>query len=284
MKRKGFILILLVVLLLPISSVTAFADSGPKPSVTIEFNGLEHKTCYVTLLSIDSSSGPWGPDNAWGEYPAGQGSLKDIFRSYKDKDGFYFLDYVKDCSNNNSFEWTYWPPDEFKLLIYLPETKEFIISKTSYKRYAFHATYTATIKDNSMILEETPATVKEGISFFARVLVTLAIELGIALLFSYSGKRQLLIITLTNIVTQVFLNIILFFVIGPDTNRVIFYFYYLLLEILIFVIEGIAYQLLLPRYALYAENKSKPWAYSFTANLTSFILGILLAQWLPFIY
>ena len=55
---KSFSLILVLcfawTLLLPI---TAFADTGPKPSVTVEF--LEApKGAYVTLLSKESSTGP----------------------------------------------------------------------------------------------------------------------------------------------------------------------------------------------------------------------------------
>ncbi len=38
---------------------TAKADIGPKPSVVIDFNGLDEKTYYATLLSSEKSTDPF---------------------------------------------------------------------------------------------------------------------------------------------------------------------------------------------------------------------------------
>ena len=106
----------------------AYGDTGPKPSVNISFSGLDNVTCYVTLLSKSESTGPysaytidssrWKPENE--DY--------DIFKkflSYEDSDGYYFLQYLKKCSNNSSFSWTYYPPSDFKILIYFPKADAF---------------------------------------------------------------------------------------------------------------------------------------------------------------
>lgn len=283
MKRKLFIIMAIMLLMIPLGGVKVSADIGPKPSVTIEFKGMKNQTYYVTLLSKYDSSGPWSLNSNYKELPSGQHSLNKIFASYQDTDGYYYLSYVKDCTNTNLFEWTYWPPDEFKILLYLPETKEFIVSPESYTRYAFHSTYTATVTGDTILLETSPSTTAEFLALLLRILCTLAIELCLALVFSYCKKQQLIIITLTNIATQLFLNLMLFKIITTDQSWYTFYFYYAVLELCIIVSEGFIYQHLLNRYSLFTESKRHPWLYSLTANIASFFLGLLLSFWIPFL-
>ena len=58
MKSKlTFILVLFLVLLLSMPLVIN-ADTGPKPSVVISFEGLENEKYYVTLLSESPTTGP----------------------------------------------------------------------------------------------------------------------------------------------------------------------------------------------------------------------------------
>ena len=61
MKRKVFAFLLCFVLVMAMP-ITARADMGPKPSVRIEFTGIEGETYYGTLLSKHNST---GPASAW---------------------------------------------------------------------------------------------------------------------------------------------------------------------------------------------------------------------------
>ena len=56
MKRKVFAFLMCFVLVMAMP-ITARADMGPKPSVRIEFNGIEGETYYGTLLSKHNSTG-----------------------------------------------------------------------------------------------------------------------------------------------------------------------------------------------------------------------------------
>ena len=93
-------------------SVCAFADMGPKPSVNVEFTGGQGKEYYVTLLSENDSTGPY--------YTAKQGdimqnkpsniiSAAEKFEEYKDEDGYYFIQYVENCTERNLKYWCIFP-------------------------------------------------------------------------------------------------------------------------------------------------------------------------------
>ena len=284
MKSKLFILFLLVLLLLPFNNQTVSADMGPKPDVSIEVKGLEGQTYYMTLLSKSDSLGPWSVDGEFENAPAHEKPIWEAFKSYQDKDNYNFINYYGNCSDTNNFAWGYWPPDQFKVLIYLPETNTFIVSSSNYERYAFHSNYTATVKDGTIVLEKIKTSTDEFLPFCVRILLTLVIELGIALLFYYRSKKQLGIIAMTNLFTQIILNIILFNMNRTGVSWFGFYLYYLLLEIAILIIEGFAYSLLIPRYAPDTKRRLYPWVYSFVANISSFGLGILLVKWVPGVF
>lgn len=58
MKKKLSLITITVSLMCLLFSFTASADTGPKPSVIITFEGLSDDVCYATLLSYRDSSGP----------------------------------------------------------------------------------------------------------------------------------------------------------------------------------------------------------------------------------
>ena len=129
MAKRLLQLILFVCLL--IAPTTAYADIGPKPSVNIEFEGIDSKY-YVTLLSETKSTGPYSAVDAHLDfdnenYKPGDADY-DIwvkFKDYDDADGYYFLQYFKECTESDLFKWTYYPPHKFKVLIYFPQEDSF---------------------------------------------------------------------------------------------------------------------------------------------------------------
>ena len=131
--KKTARLLLCAFAVLILFPMTARADIGPKPSVVVDFNGLDTQTYYATLLSRQKTTGPYsalGRPRAYQHYDKDDEDY-DIFlrfAEYEDADGYYFLQFFSDCSQTRRFSWTYYPPREFKILLYFPETDRFVVS------------------------------------------------------------------------------------------------------------------------------------------------------------
>lgn len=287
--------ILTVAIVIP---TTAHADIGPKPSVIINFEGLQGQNYYATLLSNVPSTGPhWALEGNDRKARYEQGDQDyDIYLKlleYKDADGFYFLQFFKDCSQTQQFSWTYFPPEKFKILLYFPESNSFIAGDEILERYAFDSYYTATVSNlsvDSMQLGEAGITAhksynarNEMVSLIIRILLTIAIELGIAVIFGFRKKKQFCFIAYVNVATQIALNIALN-ITNYASGAMAFVILYFLLEIVVFIVEGILYSWYLKRHGDTSIPSWKPWAYSLVSNTVSFALGLGLAYWIPGIF
>lgn len=277
---------------------TAYADIGPKPSVTIEFQGFEKEQYYATLLSDTTSSGPHEvlhsiPSNQ--RYHPGDEdyAIWQKFVSYKDKDGFYFLQFFGNCTDTSKFIWGYHPPTRFKILLYFPKQDCFIESKDIYEQYAFHSYYKVTVNDSKELSVEQINEIKatkdydytwELISLFARMIATIAIEVLIALFFGYRTKKDLIIIIIVNLITQGVLNILLNMIHYKQGNFM-FTFDYFWMEALVFIIEAGLYSVLLhnPK-AEETEQRRHASLYALTANTASFFVGLTVAHFVPGIF
>lgn len=138
MKNKRFARIftalLCAVLVVMVFPITASADTGPKPSVRITFENLGEELCYGTLLSSRESTGPasaWNgneEDARHNENPNGQYDWQNFgydvwkaFVDYAENDDFYFLQEAWQVNITKELAWTYYPPEEFKILLYFPK-------------------------------------------------------------------------------------------------------------------------------------------------------------------
>ena len=289
MKRKVFAFLLCFVLVMAIP-ITARADMGPKPSVRIEFTGIEGETYYGTLLSKHKSTGPASAWNGSPEYaqckPGDEGyEIWHKFVEYQDTDGYYFLQEWWDCSETNQLNWTYYPPSPFKILLYFPETDTFYVSPV-YERYAFDSYFTVDLSDNDtdpIMASKSYDYTWEIISLVARIVLTIALELCIALIFGYREKNVLALLAVINIVTQVTLNVTLN-IIHYNSGALTFTFSYVLFEIMVFAIEAIAYAALLKKFSSKEQKKGRAVGYAFIANTASFALGLWLAHIIPGIF
>ncbi|MCT4543766.1 MAG: hypothetical protein N4A63_09505 [Vallitalea sp.] len=297
MKKKISFLLLFFTIIFIIMPTTAYADVGPKASVVIDFEGLEGENYYVTLLSNVSSTGPHSVlDETYNnqryyeedkEY-----SIWEKFLSYEDKDGYHFLQYFENCTDTSEFTWGYYPPSKFKILLYFPEQDSFAVSKDVYEKYAFDSYYKVDAKglkmqsgviNYSIEAEKNYNYTWEIISLVIRIIATIAIEVLIALLFGYRAKKQLLIILVTNVVTQSVLNILLN-IINYHQGSMMFVINYVWKEILVFVIEAFVYSICLHKYG---NGKSKKWIlilYALIANAVSFVGGIFIAYLMPGVF
>ncbi len=313
-------LTLLLCLLILITSLPekAAADTGPKPSVQIEFENMGNELCYVTLLSKEKNVGPhcaWtgSADDALNNKNTAltdDGSEPDwlldyniwkAFAEYKDSDGFYFLQFAEQLPQTRKFNWSYYPPDVFKILLYYPEKNVFVASDIL-ERYAFDSYFTvdmsgvnldmaadsdASATGNRIIAIEAAASYnykKEITALAVRIIITVIVELIIALFFGYRERFQLLLILGANLMTQIVLNVLLNYALYLHGPNIGLRFEYALLEILVFMIEAVIYYILLNRHAKKQKPKSRGVVYAFAANLASFLIGICLMDIIPYFF
>ena len=289
MKRKIFALLLCFVLVMAMP-ITAHADMGPKPSVRIEFTGIEGETYYGTLLSKGKSTGPASAWDGNPEYAYRQPEDADYdiwlkFVEYEDTDGYYFLQWFWECSENNQLNWTYYPPTSFKILLYFPETDTFYVSPV-YERYAFDSYFTVDLSDYAagpMLAEKSYDYTWELISLAARIVLTILLELSLAWIFGFQDRKTLGFLAVVNMITQVTLNVALN-IVNYNSGSMNFVFSYVLYEILVFAVEAVAYTVLMKRITGIQTRKGKTIGYAFVANAASFALGLWLAHVIPGIF
>lgn len=237
------------------------------------------------------------------------------FVEYEDPDGYYFLQEGWNVGKTKEIAWTYYPPDPFKILLYYPETGTFV-SSGIYERYAFDTYYTVDMKgvtmgtveyneelstderakpldsveyDEELSTDERIEAYRsynyrmEVLSLIARIIATIVIETLLALLFGFRNKKQLLLLMGVNAGTQVVLNVLLN-VINYNSGHMAFVFYYVLFELLVFILEALVYGKYMNRLS---ENIKPKWfyaVYALAANGVSFAAGLYVANLMPGIF
>lgn len=287
--KKKLTAFLLCALLFLTFSATAYADFGPKASVQISFTGIEEEIYYGTLLSEHRSTGPssaWDGKTAYHHYRHGEEGkpIWEKFVSYEDEDGFYFLQEWWDCSESNQLLWTYRPPSVYKILLYFPESDSFLVSPI-YEQYAFDSYYTVDLSDLSAPLaaQRSYDYTWELISLAARILLTILLELAVALLFGFREKRLLKFIAAANIATQVILNVALN-IINYHAGSLAYVVGYVLLELIVFVVEAAVFSAMFRRFSEKEIKTGKIIFFALAANVLSFVLGYWLSLLIPGIF
>ena len=107
-------------------------------------------------------------------------------------------------------------------------------------------------------------------TFSLRLILTIFIELVIAVAFLYTRKKELLFILVVNGITQVFLNGLLNLV-GLKIGVFIAIIFYILFELLVTLIEGITYSI-----KFKDKGVLRAFSYAVIANVASFMIGFLL--------
>ncbi len=299
------LLVLLLCFFLCFSPLTAHADTGPKPSVRVLFENMGDELCYGTLLAEQESTGPssvWdghkesARHNGNSEYEVLDYDTWKAFVEYKDSDGYHFLQESWVVSETKELAWTYYPPSRFKILLYYPETETFVVSDI-YERYAFDSYYTvdmAGLDIHSVEQEQSSNDVRidayrsynyriELLSLVARIIVTILIEMGVALLFGFRKKGQLLLLIAVNTATQIILNVLLN-LINYHSGQQAFVIHYVLLELVVFVLEALLYCSLMKKVSETPKKNRFYIFYALVANAASFAIGLWIATVLPGIF
>ena len=114
----------------------------------------------------------------------------------------------------------------------------------------------------------------ETLGLLFRIIATLAIEIGVFYLFKLYTKRNLNIVLIVNLITQVFLNVAVN-VMNYTSGSLSAMFSLFTLEFIILIIEFLAYQFLLKD-----KNRFVIIIYPIIANALSFGLGFILLSYL----
>lgn len=279
MKRiAAIIACLLMLALLP---TAALADMGPKPSVRIGIEGLDPDApCWGTLLSEEAST---GPSRAYDGENARVGEAgEDVWRAfvdYEDPDGYYFLQELWPCSEEGQLWWTYYPPEDFKLLLYFPETGEFV-SSGKCSAYAFTSWFDARLTEGELTLSKSYDYSGAIVNFAVRCALTIALECSAAyFIFRLRTPGRLKAVAAVNVITQLALNLVVN-IIAYFAGSFMIAFRFFLLECLVFAAEGALYDMFFRRSGEPVPVK-RCWALSLVGNLMSYALGLWLAYAVP---
>lgn len=286
MKKKRLLLCALLLALM--LSTTARADSGPKPSIRVRFLGLEEGPCYATLLSKTDGRGPFsvydGENNAAGaQFREENEAVWQALVDYKDPDGFYFLQNFQQVDKTGKFAWTYYPPSTFKILLYYPDSGEFV-SGEILEKFAFHSYYVVRQSDGVLKGEQATEYGWEIISLLIRVALTIGVELLIARWFDMRRRWETRTIVAANLITQTALNVGLYIVGIFALGATAFVCIYAVLEILVFAAEAVTYRHFLQVRMPEGKGARHPVVYALVANAASLGVGLLLAQVFPSIF
>ena len=224
-------------------------------------------------------------DEEYAEYRDSEGYVSNSL--YGSSDYFYFH---QNDTNHTSFVQLWMDiPREFKILLYTSDgiiiTSDLIIME----QYDYRLTYD--LEGVDLSFNQTNVGVISGFNgkpwlnvttwfnFLLRLILTLAIELGLLYLFNFRKKWTFLIILGMNIISQVILNIVLISVYYTSfDNGYAFPVTLIIGEFFVFLGEALFVSILIKEHKL-----GRRIGYSLVANTLSLVIGLLLASWLSFI-
>jgi len=300
---RGFIFIasLLSLFTVFLNPINAKADMGPKQSVEITVNNYDDSYCYAILFSeyngqyYQVAPGQQAIYNAFFEKNELENAVRDIYNAVKEtlppytdeyNKGypFYYVFYISD--EDNMLDCSYMLPEKYFLVLYYPET-DTILRSDFYSNYAFNSYYTVDAsqlnEDGFLVLTEPPK--KEIITknlmplkiaaAVYRLILTLAMEIGLAFAFRIRGKKSLLTVVLTNIATQAVLNVCLFYTSYNYGDGRLYMLEFFAIEFFIFIAEAVVYSIVLKKTNNPPVRVRKAILYSLAANAVTMMAGFI---------
>ena len=246
-------------------------DFGPKPASYVTITGIEGE--YVVAFAATIA-----PPNSY-DYDSlikdeDCSILYNPICSYKDDEGYRWVSHYLVATGEKQIGLGYYCPNEFKIIVY--KNNELYAATNVLKRYAYTAYYKLDFSNYEQGNTSTIKIIKnydylgELGGFLLRVIATLLIEIALFYVFKLYNKRNLIVVGITNLVTQLGLNIavnIVEYKSGWLSAMLLLF----TLEAIILLVECIVYQILL--------KDKKRWiilVYSILANALSFGVGLLI--------
>ena len=274
-KLKIVLSVLIFLLIFSIGTTTVSADMGPKPASYITIKGIEGE--YVACFAAKNAWGPNFDYEGWIEYEMDYVKYNPIME-YKDEEGFKWItDYYK-CNGESEIRFTYYCPEVYKIVIY--QNDQFLIATEALEMYAYATYYEIDFSTGTVTSPEDIKVTKtydyfsEIFNLIVRIVLTLAIELGLFFLFRLYTKRNFNVVLITNLVTQIFLNVAINISLY-NSGYMDALFLLFALEFVVLIIEFITYQILL--------KEKKRWIiilYPIIANALSFGLGLFIFRFI----
>ena len=281
-RRFAPILIMCLCLLLPLLAGVSKADNGPKQSITVNVKNAPE--LYFIALLKDDGSGGGIKDNL-------ERSLNWNRMGNRDRDALRTLfDYnvggwklhvppVGDsyfrADPSGSYTWGYTVPTLFRVIIVTLDGE--VIVSTSVRKESYNAVFEYDVATGELIENIRDSRLLYAANVITCYLLTLLIEGAIFAGFRFSGKKNWMHFFIINTITQIILNFYLVCNVTEGTQMFGVLIGLIMIELLIFIIEALYYSASLrgkDGKLLYGRS----FGYAFTANLASFLLGILLFE------
>lgn len=297
--KKMLSLLVAFLFILPTAVLTASADAGLKRVLNVTVEGGE-SGCYLTFFTasknwsmhkafdtdaerkeifdnaLDASLSNVYQDNAksFAKQYADQAYRR--FKEYQDPDGYVFSGYG-DYLNSDGTIVVYEPPEDFKILLYYPES-DTVSASGKLSPFQLKTDFTVKVEDDRITsayrsaISSPPNTI-DVIMMFVSLIVTIIVELLIALCFLFTKGKQILTVVLVNLVTLPVLNLFLA-IINPPIYGSLFSFPYVLFEIAVIIAETLLYLHFLPKYSKGSPApKRRIITYAIVANLVTYAIA-----------
>lgn len=272
--RKLFAMWFLAAALLPVFTISALADMGPKPKITVVVQNPPGEEYYLDLLvSGDPESQLY--DNLSESRAKYDAELLSLLESYLE-DGWYpgltrgtrvpmfgsLLGKPDGDERIHSFSYV-GVPEDFKIITVSSSgtvTVSREIHRNTFQTSVYYDFNTGSVTQRSLA-------VSYLLQFLMTCLPTLLIEGAILLLFRFSLKGNFRVFLLANLATQAMLTAVL----GTAMFRgglLLSYIFYVPLELGILLAETILFTRLLKEHGFRRRA-----AYAITANVTSAVCG-----------
>lgn len=266
-KKLLFLFIFFFVFLFTIN-INVSADIGPKATLEVKIVGIEGE--YVAAFASNKTSGPNFDYQDWLRY--NHGISYNPIMEYTDADGYKWITNYTLCNNNSIIKFNYYRPEEFKIIIYKDDQLYKVTDVI--ECYAFESTFEIDFSNNNIKVRNTYNYFSNILGLLLRIALTLLIEFGLFFLFRLYTKRNFLVVLITNIITQVGLNIFLNTVIYLD-GKLGAILLLIIFEVIITIVEPLVYLIFTRK-----KNKLLVIIYGIIANILSFGLGILFLKYM----
>lgn len=184
----------------------------------------------------------------------------------------------ENCSQNQKFHLFHDVHSfcNFKFIVHYPNTDYYYISPCVDTKHYIH--HTISLDEGGISTQEKDYTfTMTVILIILAMLITVGLELGMGWAFYYRSKKDLLTIAITNTLTNLLMNILIYstFLHGDDFERFFrIAFVIVILEPLVWIIESIVYLYTLERKGEHYILRT--FGFAWAANVESFIVGLVI--------
>lgn len=245
--------------------------NGQYNTTRIAIEGID-KTCYGTLLSSKTISGSFSTQNQMDLNAPDK--VIEAFKEYKDE--YYYLNYFQDVSEGLLY-WHIFPPKEFKLLLYFPDTDTFIESEPL-ERYALTSEYKAVVDNNSIKVFRNYNYFKLSVITLIRIIIGVVLSVVVSALYGKPNNDDMKLFILTNTIFQTLLNVgISIYGFKNGFGIVEYYLFLWFIYVIFFVIQAYIYQ-------TKTISTYQPIVCAFLGNIATYFAGLFLVDIIPSLF